>query len=143
MRGVDMRHDMDGPAPRKWLIGSAAGIFGTWIETAADAGVGAEQRDRAEFSFGFLDDMDDVFFQTDIAFERRAADRGGDGFGARGIEIGNHDFGRAGAVQGFAERATDAVGAPGDHHHLAGHLHRYIRYLEVNSQARTRSSTAV
>ena len=112
------------------------------IEAAADAGIGAEQRDRAETFLGFLDDVADVLFLPDIAFERGAVDRGGDGFGARQIEIGDHDLGGTGAMKGLAQRPADAVGAAGDNHDLAGHLHRRIRYLE-RLQARTRSSTAV
>ena len=78
-RGIDMRHDMDRPASRPRLVGGAAGIVRHRIEAAADAGIGAEQRDRAELPLGLLDDMEDVLFLRDIAFERRAIDRGGDG----------------------------------------------------------------
>ena len=62
----------------------------------------------------------DVLFLPDIAFERRAIDRGGDGFGAGEIEIGDHHLGRAGAMKGFAQRPADAVGAAGDDHDFAG-----------------------
>ena len=129
-RGVDMRHDVDRPALRKRLVGGAAGIHRQRIEAAADAGVGTKQRNRAEFSFGFLDDVDDVLFLADIAFERRAIDRGRDRFRAGQIEIGDHDLGRTGAMKGLAERAPDAVGAAGDNHDLAGHLHRRVRLLK-------------
>ena len=149
-RGVDMRHDMDGPAFGPWLIGIAAGVLRQRIETAADAGIGAEQRNRPEPPLGFLDDVANVFFLPDIAFERRAIDRGGDGFRARQIEIGNHDLGGAGAMKGLAQRAADAVGASGDNHDLAGNLHRHTPLVGNHSwktrllenQARTRSSTA-
>ena len=110
---------------RPRLVGGAAGIHRQRIETAADAGIGAEQRDRAELPLGFLDDVADVLFLPDIAFERRAVDRGGDGFRVGQIEIGDHDLGRAGAMKGFAQRPADAVGAAGDNHDLARHLHRH------------------
>jgi hypothetical protein len=141
-RGVDMGHDVNGPAFRPRLIGGTAGVLRQRIETAADAGIGAEQRNRTEPPLGFLDQVADVFLLSDIAFERGAADRGGDGFRARRIEIGNHDLGGAGAMKGLAQRAADAVGASGDNHDLAGDLHRHAPILEL-SQARTRSSTAV
>ena len=123
--------------------GAAAGIFGHRIETAADAGIGAEQRNRAELPFGLLDQVDDILFLADVAFERRAVDRGGDGFRVRQIEIGDHDLGGAGAMKGFAQRLADAVGAAGDNHDLARHLHRATRYSKMEFQASTRSSTAV
>src|SRR5712691_13196978 len=64
-RGVDMRHDVNSPASRPRLVGSSAGVLRQRIEPAADAGVGAEQRNRAELPFGFLDDVADVFLLPD------------------------------------------------------------------------------
>ena len=66
----------------------------------------------------------DVLFLPDIAFERRAIDRGGDGLRIGQIEIGDHDLGGTGAMEGFTQRPADAVGASGDNHDLARHLHR-------------------
>ena len=86
--------------------------------------------------------MNDVFLLRDIAFERHAIDRGGNGFGSGQIEIGHHHLGRTRAMKGFAERAPDAVGAAGDNHDFAGHLHRALSFLEF-CYARIRSSTAV
>ena len=138
-----MRHDVNGPASRPRLVGGSAGIDRQRIEAAADAGIGAEQRDRAELLLGLLDDVADVFFLPDIAFERRAVDRGGDGPRSGRIDIGDDDLGRAGAMKGFAQRPADAVGAAGDNHDFARHLHRSLRYFCSNLQVRTRSSTAV
>ena len=129
-RGVDMRHDVNGPALRPWLVGSAAGILRHRIESAADAGVGAKQRNRTELFFSFLDDMADVLLLPHIAFEGRTIDRSGDGFRARQIEIGDHDFCGPGAVKGLAERAADTVGASGHNHDLACDLHRYTNDLK-------------
>ena len=92
---------------------------------------------------GFLDDVADVLLLPDVAFERGAIDRGGDGFGARQIEIGDHHLGRTGAMKGLAQRPADAVGAAGDDHDFAGHLHRTHPLFEKELQVRTRSSTAV
>ena len=41
------------------------------------------------------------------------------------IEIGDDDLGGAGAMKGFAQRPADAVGASGDNHDFARHLHRH------------------
>src|SRR5260370_19287504 len=69
-RRVDMRHDVDRPASRPWLVGSSAGVIRQGIETAADAGIGAEQRNRTELPLGFLDDVAAVCLLPDIAPER-------------------------------------------------------------------------
>src|SRR5436853_10949 len=74
-RGVDMRHDMHGPAALPRLVRGAARVGGERIEAAADAGIGAEQRDRAELLFGLLDDVQDILFLADIAFEGSPIDR--------------------------------------------------------------------
>ncbi len=142
-RGIDMRHDVDRPASRPRLVGSAAGILRQRIETAADAGIGAEQRDRAELPLGFLDDVADVFLPADIAFECSAVDRGRDGFGACQIQIDDDHLGRTGAMKGFAERPANAVGAASDNHDLACHLHCLSPLLEKAQVRTTRSSTAV
>src|SRR5260370_24241797 len=89
-RRVDRRHDRDGPASRPWFVGSSPGILRLGLEPAADAGIGAEQRNRAELPFGFLDDMADVLLLPDIALECLAPDRGRDGFRAGGIKIGDN-----------------------------------------------------
>src|SRR5260370_35481321 len=68
-RGVDMRHDVDGPASRPWLVRDAAGILRLGIEPAANAGIGAEQRNRAGLPFGFLDGMADVLFPPDLSLQ--------------------------------------------------------------------------
>src|ERR1700761_5359034 len=70
--GIDMGHHMDRPAPRPWLVRGTAGIHRHGIETAADAGIGAEQRDRAELPLGLLDDVQYVLFLGDITLEGRA-----------------------------------------------------------------------
>ena len=67
--------------------------------------------------------MEDVLFLRDVAFERRAVDRGRHRPGAVDIEIGDDHLGRAGAMKGLAQRRADAVGAAGDNHDLARHLH--------------------
>src|SRR6202011_694658 len=99
------------PALRPWLIRGPAGILGERIESAADAGVGTEQRDRAKASLGFIDQMPNIVFLSDIGLEGRAADRGRHLFRAREIEIGDNDFGGPVAVKNLAERSSDAVGA--------------------------------
>ena len=128
-RGIDMRHDMDGPASRERLVGSPAGILRQRIETAANAGIGAEQGDRAEQPLGFVDEVEDVVLLPDIAFERGAIDRGRDDPRGRAIDIGDDNLRRAGAMKGFAQRPADAVGAAGDNHGLAAHLHRQILFV--------------
>ncbi len=129
-RGVDMRHDVNSPAPRPRLVGIAAGILRQRIEAAADAGIGAEQFNRAKLAFGFLDEVEDVFLLPDIAFERCAIDRGGDRSRSCAIDIGDDHLGGAGAMKDLAERPPDAVGATGDNHDFAGHLHRCIHFLK-------------
>ena len=113
-RGIDMRHDMNGPASRPGLVGGSAGIDRQRIEAAADAGIGAEQRDRAELMLGLLDDVKDVLLLSDIAFEGRPTDRSGDGPRACRIDIDDHDLGGAGAMKRLAQRLADAVAAAGD-----------------------------
>jgi len=115
-RSIDMRHDVDRPASRPWLIGSSAGVLGQRVEPAADAGIGAKQRNRAELPLGLLDDVADVFLLPDIAFECRAVDQSRDGSRSRRINIGDDDPRRTGAMKGFAERAPNAFGAAGDNH---------------------------
>jgi hypothetical protein len=78
-RRIDMGHDMNGPAALPRLVGASAGIHRHRIEAAADAGIGAEQRNRAELMLGLLDDVKDILLLSDIAFEGRPADRRGDG----------------------------------------------------------------
>ena len=118
-----MRHDMNGPASLPRFVGASAGIDRHRIETAADAGIGAEQRDRAELALGLLDDVKDILLLSDIALEGRPTDRGGDGPRAIGIDIGDDDLGGACAMEGLAHRLPDAVAATGDNHDFAGHLH--------------------
>jgi hypothetical protein len=79
--------------------------------------------------FGLLDDMNDVFLLPDIAFERSTFDRRGNRFRARQVEIGDHHLGRSGTMKGFTKCPSDAVGATGDDHDLAGYLHRIIRIV--------------
>src|ERR1700739_940003 len=98
-RGVDMRHDVDGPALAPRLIGCAAGILRHRIEPAADAGVRTKQRNRTKPPLGFLDDITDVLLLADIAFECHTIDRSGDRFRAGQIEIGDYDFRGPGAVK--------------------------------------------
>ena len=124
-RGIDMRHDMDRPASLPRFVRAAAGVHRHRIEAAADAGIGAEQRDRAELALGFLDDAEDVLLPPDIAFEGGAIDGGGHRLRAGFIEIDDHDLGGAGAMEFLAQRLADAVGAAGDHNDLARHLHRH------------------
>src|ERR1700704_3583574 len=131
-RRVDMRHDVDGPASRPRLVRSSAGILRPRIEPAADAGIGAEQRNRAKLPLGLLDDVKNVFLLPDIAFEGRALNRSSDSSRPCDIKIGNDHLGRAGAMKAFAERAPDAVGTAGDNHDFAGHLHSAIRFYETN-----------
>src|SRR6185295_2477358 len=128
-RRIDMRHDMNGPASLPGFVGSSARVGGQRIKTAADAGVGAEQRDRAELLLGLLDNVKDILFLADIAFEGRPADRGGDSPRAVGIDIGDDDPGGAGAMEGLAHRLADAVAATGDNHDFAGYLHRRLSLL--------------
>src|SRR5260221_12213112 len=91
-RGINVRHDMNSPASRPGFVGIAAGILRQRIETTADAGVGAEQLDRAKLAFGFLNDVADVFLLPDIAFEGRAVDRGGNGSPSCAVAIGDEHF---------------------------------------------------
>src|SRR5580704_590429 len=74
--------------------------------------------------------MADVLLQPHIAFEGHTADRRGDGLRAGQIEIGDYDFRGPGAVEGFAQRPADAVGASGNNHDLACDLHRYTSDLK-------------
>jgi len=46
--------------------------------------------------------MKDVFFLRDVAFERRAIERGGDRARACDVEIGHDHLGSARAMKGFA-----------------------------------------
>src|SRR5438132_924365 len=98
-RRIDMRHDMNSPASRPRLVRISARVLRQRIEAAADPGIRAEQCDRAELALGFLDDVKDVLFLADIAFEGRPADRGGDGACARRIDIGDDYPGRASLVK--------------------------------------------
>ena len=118
-----MGHDMNRPASLPRFVGVSAGIHRQRIETAADAGIGAEQRNRAELLLGRLDDVKDILLLSDIAFEGGPADRRGDGSRAVGIDIGDDNLGSAGAMEGLAHRLPDAVAATGDNHDFAGHLH--------------------
>src|SRR5690349_7042443 len=131
-----MGHDMNGPASLPRFVGTSAGIHRQRIEAAADAGIGTEQRDRSELMLGLLDDVKDVLFFADVAFEGRPADRRGDGAGPTGIDIGDNNLGRAGAMERLAHRLPDTVAATGDNHDFAGHLHgrppfdyRYVRTI--------------
>ena len=101
-RRIDVGHDMNRPASRPRLVGGATGIFGQRVETAADTGIGAEQRDRAKLPLGFVDDVENILFLADIALEGRAVDRGSDHAGIVGIDIGDHHPACARPVQGFA-----------------------------------------
>ena len=130
-RRINMRHHMDGPTSRERLVGVAAGILRQRIEAAADAGIGAKQRDRAEQPLGFLDDVDNVFLLRDIAFERRAVDRAGHRSRAGGFLVGNDHLGSTGAMKGLAERPPDAVGAASDNHDFSAHLHGETRVFEI------------
>ncbi|MGY4422323.1 hypothetical protein ACVWY2_004772 [Bradyrhizobium sp. JR6.1] len=123
--GIDMRHHMDRPAPRPRLVRGAAGIFRQRIEAAADAGVGAEQRDRTEHALGLVDHVQDVLLLPDIALERGAADRGRDLLGRRMVEVDYHDLGRTRGVERLAQRLADAIATAGDHHDFTCHLHGY------------------
>ena len=57
------------------------------------------------------------------------------------LDIDDHHLGRAGAMEGFAERLANAVGAPGDNDNLSGYLHRYPPL--TGFQVMTRSRMAV
>ena len=134
-RRIDMGHDMNRPASLPRFVGASAGIHRQRIEAAADAGIGAEQRDRAELTLGLLDDVKDVLFLADIAFEGGPADRGGDGARAVGIDIGDDDLGGAGAMKGLAHRLADAVAATGDNHDFAGHLHGRSPFIFMSKRS--------
>ena len=122
-RRIDMGHDVDRPAALPWLVGIAAGIDRHRIEAAADAGIGAEQFDRAELPLGLLDDVGDLLFLRDVASEGRAIHRRSDRPCIVGVHVGDDDLGRARLVKSLAQRLADAVGAARDDHDLAGHLH--------------------
>ena len=109
-RGIDMRHDMDRPASRPRLVGSAAGVFRKRIEAAADTGIGAEQRDRPELPLGFLDHVLDVFLLPDIAFERRATDRGRNSLGSGTSRSATITFAAPARWKRLAQRAPNAIG---------------------------------
>jgi hypothetical protein len=47
------------------------------------------------------------------------------------IEIGDDHLGRAGAMKRLAQCPADAVGAAGDNHDFARHLHRTLGFLNV------------
>src|SRR6478752_9461011 len=132
-RRIDVGHDVDRPASRPWLVGSSAGVVRQGIEPAADAGIGAEQRNRAELTLGFLDDVADVCLLPDIALERRTVDLSRDSPRSRRVDIGDDHLGRTGAMKDLAERAPDALGTAGDNHDFARHLHRYLSFLAIKS----------
>ena len=73
---------------------------------------------------------------------KNRAEEGRVGFRARRGQAQAHHLGRTGAMKGLAERAPYAVGAAGDNHDFAGHLHRALSLLQF-CYARIRSSTAV
>src|SRR5713101_9117692 len=102
-RRIDVGHDMDRPTSRPRLVGSSTGVIRQWIEPSADAGIGAEQRNRAELPLGFLDDVADVCLLPDIALERRTVDLGCDSPRSRRIDIGDDNFGRTGAMKYLAQ----------------------------------------
>ena len=141
-----MRHHMDGPAPRPRLIRCAAGILRHRIEASADSGVGTKQFYRAELLLGLVDDVSDVFFLTDIASERRAADRIRNNFRAVAVEIGDDDLGCAFAMENLAQRLAYAIRAAGDDNDLARNFHEdgLGRNGRPGNQPviKTRSSTA-
>jgi len=130
-RGIDMGHDMDRPAPRERFVGIAAGIHRHRIETAADTGIGAEQRDWAEQPLGLLDDVLNVLFLGHVAFECGAVDIMRNRSRGRAVDIDHHHLGGTRTVKGLAQRLADAIGAAGDNHDLAGHLHRHLPILLV------------
>src|SRR5262249_15028951 len=72
---------------------------------------------------GLLDDVADVLFLADIAFEGGAVDGARHGARRVGIDVGDHHLGGAGAMEGLAHGAPDAVTAARDDHDLAGDLH--------------------
>ena len=119
-----MRHDMDRPASGKRLVRGTAGIHRQRIESAADAGIGAEQRDRAELPFGFLDHVKNVLLLGDIAFECRTLEFGRNRSRGGAVDIDHDHLGGTGAMKRLAQRPAYAVGTAGDDHDLAGHLHR-------------------
>ena len=96
---------------------------------------------------GLLDDVGDVLFLADVAFEGRAVDGAGHRARRIGIDVGDHDPGGAGAVERLAHGAADAVAAARDDHDLAGHLHGTLPALFLSlfcsAYFRTMSSTAV
>src|SRR5438128_10006162 len=75
-RGIDIRHHMDGPASLPRLVRGAAGIDRQGIEAAADAGIGAEQRDGAELPLGLIDDGMHVLLLVHYGLARPALARG-------------------------------------------------------------------
>jgi len=99
------------------------------IEAAADAGIGAEQRDRAVRPFGLLDHAGDVGLAADVAGERHAIDAGRHLGSAVAVEIGHHHPGGAGAMKCLAQRPADPVGAAGDDDDLARDVHVTIPLL--------------
>ena len=121
---IDVCHDVNGKASHERLVRRAAGIHGKRVKAGADAGIRTKQPNRPEQALGFVDHMQDVFFLRDVAFERRAVERGRDRPRGRDIEIGDDHLGSAGAMKSLAQRAADAVGAAGDDDDLAVHLHR-------------------
>ena len=65
----------------------------------------------------------DVLSLSDIAFEGRPTDRGGNSPRGVRIDIDDDDLGGASAMKGFAQRLADAIAAAGDDDDLIRHLH--------------------
>jgi hypothetical protein len=114
---------MDCPAFLPRLVGRSARILRHHVESAADPRIRAEQVDGTELLFGFIDDMENIGFLADIAGERCAANGVRDGLGPRAVEIGDHNLGRAFAMENFSKRLADAIRAAGDDNDFSCNFH--------------------
>ena len=88
-----------------------------------EAGVGAEQVDRAEIRLRRAHQRRQRRVVADVERRRAAADGRRHRLGCLAVSIGHHDVAGAGVARRHGQRGPDAGAAAGHHHHLLLQVH--------------------
>ena len=118
-RSVDVRHHVDIPAHLPFLVRRVE------IHPHPDAGIRTKEIDRANATFGGLNDLADVRFDRNIGLEAKASDFGGRRFCALAVEINRNHGTSAFGGKAANECPPDATGRPGHNDDLILDLHTY------------------
>src|SRR5262249_19751697 len=113
----DVGHQVDVEHAAPFVVGRLDAAEG------GDAGVGAEQINRAVGVAGAADEGDGVGFARDVAGDGETAGGGGGALGGGEVAVADDEAARLVGGEAKGEGAADAVAAAGDDHDFVGDLH--------------------